>query len=69
MMRHIGEQLLKSLGQFTDRWIKLTETTTTFEVDGNLIVVSVAINGDDDPSFALNAFVEEKHPSAIAALH
>ena len=68
MMRHIGEQLLKSLGQFTDRWIKLTETTTTFEVDGNLIVVSVAINGDDDPSFALNAFVEEKHPSAVATV-
>ena len=68
MMRHIGEQLLKSLGQFTDRWIKLTETTTTFEVDGNLIVVSVAINGDD-PLHLLNAFVEEKRPSAITALH
>ena len=26
------------------------------------------MRGDDDPSFALNAFVEEKHPSAIATV-
>ena len=68
MMRHIGQQLLNTLEQFTERWQKLSETTTTLEVDGNLIVVSVGVNKDDDPSFALNAFVEEKHPSAIATV-
>ena len=68
LMRHIGQQLLNTLEQFTERWQKLSETTTTLEVDNNLIVVSVGVNGDDDPSFALNAFVEEKHPSAIATV-
>lgn len=68
MMRTIGEQLLKTLGQFTKRWKKLSETITTMEVDNNLIVISLAINGDDDPTFALNALVDENYPSAIATI-
>jgi hypothetical protein len=68
LMTEIGMQLLNTLEQFTERWQKLSETTTTLEVDGNLIVVSVGVNKDDDPSFALSAFVEEKHPSAIATV-
>ena len=68
LMRHIGQQLLNTLEQFTERWQKLSETTTTLEVDNNLIVVSVGVNKDDDPSFALSAFVEEKYPSAIATV-
>ena len=68
MMRTIGEQLLKTLGQFTKRWKKLSETITTMEVDNNLIVISLAINGDDDPTFALNALVDENYPSAIATV-
>ena len=68
LMRHIGQQLLNTLEQFTERWQKLSETTTTLEVNGNLIVVSVGVNKDDDPSFALSAFVEETHPSAIATV-
>jgi hypothetical protein len=68
MMRHIGEQLLKTLEQFTERWEILSETTKTLEIDNNLIVLSVGINGDDDPTFALNAYVDEKYPSAIATI-
>ena len=68
MMRTIGEQLLKTLGQFTERWKKLSETITTMEVDNNLVVISLAINGDDDPTFALNALVDENYPSAIATV-
>ena len=68
IMRYIGQQLLNTLEQFTERWQKLSETTTTLEVNNNLIVVSVGINKEDDPSFALNAFVEEKYSSAIATV-
>ena len=68
LMTSIGEELLKTLEQFTGRWQQLSDSVTTSLVYGNEIVFSLGILGDNDPSFALNAYVAEQHPDAVVTI-
>ena len=68
LMITIGSDLLKTLEQFTARWKLLSETLKTFKVDDNEIVLSLDVEGNDDPTFALNAYIHEHHPNAIATV-
>jgi len=68
LMTTIGEELLKNLELFTGRWEQLSDSITTTSIKGNEIVLSLGILGDNDPSFALNAYVSERHPNAIATI-
>lgn len=68
LMTTIGEELLKTLELFTARWQQLSDSVTTTSIQGNEIIFSLGILGDNDPSFALNAYVAEKHPNAIATI-
>ena len=68
LMTTIGEELLKNLELFTARWQQLSDSITTTSINGNEIVLSLGILGNNDPSFALNAYVSERHPNAIATI-
>ena len=67
-MTTIGEELLKTLEQFTYRYQQLSDSITTSSINGNEIVFSLAISGDNDPTFALNAYVAENHPNAVVTI-
>ena len=68
LLTTIGEELLKTLEQFTSRWQQLSDSITTSLVYGNEIVFSLGILGDNDPSFALNAYVADNHPDAVVTI-
>ena len=68
LMTTIGEELLKTLEQFTHRYQQLSDSITTSSINGNEIVFSLAISGDNDPTFALNAYVAENHPNAVVTI-
>jgi hypothetical protein len=68
LMTSIGEELLKTLERFTGRWQQLSESITTSLVYGNELVFSLGILGDNDPTFALNAYVAENHPNAVVTI-
>jgi len=68
LMTTIGTELLNTLEMFTGRWQQLSDSLTTTSVNGNEIVFSLGILGDNDPSFALSAYVEENHPNAVATI-
>ena len=68
IMTTIGTELLNTLEQFTGRWQQLSDSVTTSEINGNEVVFSLGVLGDNDPTFALNAYVAEKHPNAIATI-
>ena len=64
----LGLELLKTLELFTQRWKQLDESVSIIDVNGNQIVLSLKIDGANDPIFALSAFVDEKYPTAIATV-
>ena len=68
LMTNIGLELINTLTQFTGRWQQLSDSITTTSVNGNEIVFSLGILGDNDPSFALSAYVSERHPNAVATI-
>jgi hypothetical protein len=68
LMITIGNELLNTLEQFTGRWQQLSDSITTTSVNGNEVVFSLGILGDNDPSFALSAYVAETHPNAVATI-
>jgi hypothetical protein len=68
LMTSTGEELLNTLEQFTGRYQQLSDSITTSLVYGNEIVFSLGISGDNDPTFALNAYVSENYPNAIATI-
>ena len=68
LMTNIGLELINTLTQFTGRWQQLSDSITTSSINGNEIVFSLGILGDNDPSFALNAYVAERHPNAVATI-
>jgi hypothetical protein len=67
-MTAIGKRLLETLEMFTERFNHLSENAGTLEINEHTIVSARSISGNDDPSFALSAFVEEKYPNAIATI-
>ena len=68
LMTNIGLELLNTLTQFNGRWQQLSDSVTTSFVNDNEIVFSLGILGDNDPSFALSAYVAERHPNAVATI-
>lgn len=68
LMITIGNELLNTLEQFTGRWQQLSDSITTSLVYGNEVVFSLGILGDNDPTFALNAYVAENYPNAVATI-
>lgn len=68
LMTSFGSELLNTLEQFTSRWTQLSDSITTSLVYGNEVVFSLGILGDNDPTFALNAYVADNHPNAIATI-
>ena len=68
LMTSFGSELLNTLEQFTGRWTQLSDSITTSLVYGNEVVFSLGILGDNDPTFALNAYVADNHPNAIATI-
>ena len=68
LMTAIGSELLKTLELFTKRWEELSKTTIRCKALGNEVVFSVEIQGDEDPAFALSAYVDEKHPNAVVTV-
>ena len=68
LLTTIGEELLKTLEQFTSRYQQLSDSITTSLVYGNEIVFSLGILGDNDPSFALSAYVADRHPDAVVTI-
>ena len=68
LMTSIGSELLKTLELFTNRWEELSKTAIRCKALGNEVVFSLAIKGDEDTSFALNAFVDEVYPDAVVTV-
>lgn len=68
LMTSIGSELFKTLELFTGRWQQLSDSITTSLVYGNEVVFSLGILGDNDPTFALNAYVAENYPNAVATI-
>lgn len=68
LMTSFGSELLNTLEQFTGRWTQLSDSITTSLVYGNEVVFSLGILGDNDPTFALNAYVADNHPNAVATI-
>ena len=68
LMTSIGSELLNTLELFTNRWDELSKTVVSSKALGNEVVFSVEIQGDEDPAFALSAYVEEKHPNAVVTI-
>jgi hypothetical protein len=68
LMTSFGSELLNTLEQFTGRWQQLSDSITTSLVYGNEVVFSLGILGDNDPTFALNAYVADNHPNAVATI-
>jgi hypothetical protein len=68
LMTAIGSELLKTLELFTNRWQELSKTTIRCKAFGNEVVLSVDIKGDEDPAFALNAYVNEVYPNAVVTV-
>tara|TARA_A100001037_G_scaffold244817_1_gene225843 strand:+ start:38530 stop:39399 length:870 start_codon:yes stop_codon:yes gene_type:complete len=68
LMTSIGSELLNTLELFTNRWEELSKTVVSSKALGNEVVFSVEIQGNEDPAFALSAYVEEKHPNAVVTI-
>ena len=68
LMTSIGSELFKTLELFTTRWEELSKTAIRCKARGNEVVFSLAIKGDEDTSFALNAFVDEMYPTAVVTV-
>lgn len=68
LMTTIGEELLKTLEQFTSRYQQLSNSITTSSINGNEIVFSLGILGDEDPTFALSSYVAENYPNAVVTI-
>jgi hypothetical protein len=68
LMTSVGSELLNTLEMFTGRWQQLSDSITTSLVYGNEVVFSLGILGDNDPTFALNAYVAENYPNAVATI-
>ena len=68
LMTSIGSELLNTLELFTKRWEELSKTAVSSKALGNEVVFSVDIQGDEDPAFALSAYVEENHPNAVVTI-
>ena len=68
LMTAIGSELLKTLELFTNRWEELSKTAVSSKAFGNEVVLSLDIQGDEDPAFALNAYVDEVHPNAVVTV-
>jgi len=68
LMTEIGSSLIQNLEMFTQRWNLLETQTESTIINNNEIVLARGIPGDQDPTFALNSFVSEKYPNAIATV-
>ena len=68
LMTTIGTELLNTLEMFTKRWEELSKTAVSSKAVGNEVVFSVEIQGDEDPTFALSAYVDEVHPNAVVTI-
>jgi hypothetical protein len=67
-MTQIGALLIRNLEMFTERWQILKNEAECVNINGHQIVLSRGISGTDDPTYALNTFVSEKYPDAIATV-
>lgn len=68
LMTTIGTELLRTLEMFTKRWEELSKTAVSSKAFGNEVVFSVEIQGDEDPTFALSAYVDDVHPNAVVTI-